>query len=173
MSAATRRFVGASRAATRIISRHRKAKAWGVEWARARDSKPWRSSSVNLSGDAKGMGIVVLLTKREGHRYCCRVSMPSHDSLCLEKTDEGFTKWTSRKRLPAGAGYESEHVSAGSTGKADGASARESHASVWWMVRCAWPKFTGMRRMVLAGESSNSNSHFLMHADEEHHRSDP
>src|SRR4029450_8356123 len=95
MSAATRRFVGASRAATRIISRHRKAKAWGVEWARARDSKPWRSSSVNLSGDAKGMGIVVLLTKREGHRYCCRVSMPSHDSLCLEKTDEGFTKWTS------------------------------------------------------------------------------
>src|SRR4029453_8196050 len=99
MSAATRRFVGASGAATRIISRHRKAKAWGVEWARARDSKPWRSSSVNLSGDAKGMGIVVLLTKREGHRYCCRVSMPSHDSLCLEKTDEGFTKWTSRKFL--------------------------------------------------------------------------
>src|SRR4029450_11549191 len=101
MSAATRRFVGASGAATRIISRHRKAKAWGVEWARARDSKPWRSSSVNMSGDAKGMGIVVLLTKREGHRYCCRVSMPSHDSLCLEKTDEGFTKWTS-SRAPAG-----------------------------------------------------------------------
>src|SRR2546423_15655638 len=95
MSAATRRFVGASGAATRKISRHRKAKAWGVEWARARASKPWRSASVNLSGDAKGMGIGVLLTGREGHRDGCRVSMPSHYSLCREKTDEGFTKWTS------------------------------------------------------------------------------
>src|SRR4029453_4339059 len=101
MSAATRRFAGASGQATRIISRHRKSKAWGEEWATASDSKPWLSSSVNLSGDAKGMGIVVLLTKREGHRYCCRVSMPSHDSLCLEKTDEGFTKWTSSGPGPA------------------------------------------------------------------------
>ena len=95
MSAATRRFVGASGAATRKISRHRKARAWGVEWARARDSKPWRSSSVNLSGGAKGMGIVALLIGREGCRDGWRVSMPSYYSLCREKTDEGFTKWTS------------------------------------------------------------------------------
>ena len=32
------------------------------------------------------------------------------------------------------------------------------------MGRCTWPKFTGMRRMGLAGESRNSNSHFLMRA---------
>src|SRR5919109_4195193 len=62
MSAATRRFGGASGAAARKMSRHRKAKAWGVEWARARDSKRWRSSSVNRSGDATGTGMVALLT---------------------------------------------------------------------------------------------------------------
>src|SRR6516225_8036412 len=78
MSAATRRFVGASGAATRKISRPRKARAWGVAWARARDAKPWRSSSVNLSGGAKGMGIVALLIGREGCRDGCRVRMPSH-----------------------------------------------------------------------------------------------
>src|ERR671918_2020246 len=106
MSAATRRFGGASGAATRKISRHRKAKAWGVEWARARDSKLWRSSSVNLSGHAKGTGMIALLTRGEGKRDGRRVSMPLHYSLCLAKTDEGFTKWTSSARSNACRGTE-------------------------------------------------------------------
>ena len=52
------------------------------------------------------------------------------------------------ERPDAGAGCASAHVWAGSMGKAGGASARESHASVWLTARYARPKFTGTKPMA-------------------------
>src|SRR5712691_10172928 len=111
MSVATRRFGGASGAAARKIRRHRKAKAWGVEWARARDSKPWRSSSVTLSGLAKGTGMVALLTGVREIGMDVALACPQISPFVQQKTDEGFTKWTSSySELMAVVGFRSKNA---------------------------------------------------------------
>src|SRR6266568_1971321 len=86
MAAATRRFGGVSDSAVRQIRRHRKARAWGVEWARARDANLWRSSSVNLKGHAKGTGMGALLPGSMAKKQGRHRSMPANFSLCPAKT---------------------------------------------------------------------------------------
>ena len=55
---------------------------------------------------------------------------------------------TAIETFASGSGVRERARCAGSTGKADGVSARESHASVWLMALCAWPKFTGTKPTV-------------------------
>src|SRR5262249_60576631 len=56
---------GRSGAAARRITRQRKAKACGVEWARMSDSKWDCSSPAKVTWGARGTGIVEILMTRE------------------------------------------------------------------------------------------------------------
>ena len=100
ISAATRRFDGWSGAATRRISRQRKAKAWGVEWARTSDSN-WAPFLVRQ----RHWGSIrdwhrrnpCLESGKTAYRHACEDDHQS-PALSRQKTGEGFTKWTSSSR---------------------------------------------------------------------------
>src|SRR5262249_614811 len=118
------RLDGRSGAAARRITRQRKAKACGVEWARMSDSKRDCSSRAKVTWGARGTGIVELLRARVQWPHTTRQCPQFYTSVQLKDTGTGFTKWTSRSTLEenfwtprlAGCGISPDKVKASSGG---------------------------------------------------------
>src|SRR6266487_10326 len=79
------------------MSRQRKARAWGVEWARTSDSNWACLSALRDPGCAIGTGMVKLLIVQQGHRNLGQTYLLLFYTLSRPKyTGIGFMKWTSR-----------------------------------------------------------------------------
>src|SRR6266487_2177122 len=85
------------------MSRQRKARAWGVEWARTSDSNWACLSALRDTGCAIGTGMVKVLIVQKGHRNLAQTYLLLFYTLSRPKyTGIGFMKWTSRvERLAA------------------------------------------------------------------------
>src|SRR6266516_1523117 len=78
------------------MSRQRKARAWGVEWARTSDSNWACLSALRDTGCAIGTGMVKVLIVQKGHRNLAQTYLLLFYTLSRPKyTGIGFMKWTS------------------------------------------------------------------------------
>src|SRR5438034_4138692 len=96
------------------MSRQRKARAWGVEWARTSDSNWACLSALRDTGCAIGTGMVKVLIVQKGHRNLAQTYLLLFYTLSRPKyTGIGFMKWTSSTTISVAKHNRSNCTSAG------------------------------------------------------------